>query len=105
METLARFHFGRRPIDETLDIQEMVSELLNYPHGDFPQLKKEEVDHPEHYQGKTMEVSDIIEDFDLNFNLGNVLKYVLRAGKKDSDTYTVDLQKAITYLQREIDRD
>ena len=36
----------------------------------------------QHYKGKKFEVIDIIDDYNLNFNLGNVIKYVLRAGKK-----------------------
>lgn len=58
------------------------------------------VNHPEHYQGQKFEVIDIIDDFNLNFNLGNALKYLLRADKKGSRT--TDLQKAIWYIQREI---
>ena len=61
---------------------------------------KEMVDHPSHYQGKRFEVIDIIEDYDLGFNLGNAIKYILRAGHKDE--YTQDLKKAIWYLEREI---
>lgn len=60
----------------------------------------ETVNHPSHYQGNSLEVIDIIEDFGLNFNLGNAIKYVLRAGKKDSRQE--DLNKAIWYLRREI---
>jgi len=62
---------------------------------------KEMVDHPSHYQGKRFEVIDIIEDYELNFNKGNALKYLLRAGNKDD--YVQDLQKAIWYLNREIE--
>lgn len=65
--------------------------------------KKEMVDHPSHYQGKRFEVIDIIEDYDLGFNLGNAIKYILRAGHKDG--YEQDLKKAIWYLEREISSD
>lgn len=65
-------------------------------------MEKESVDHPSHYQGNEFEVIDIIEDYDLNFNLGNVIKYTLRAGKKGD--FKTDLRKAIWYLNREIDR-
>ncbi len=64
---------------------------------------EEKVNHPSHYQGKSMEVIDVIEAFDCGFLLGNVLKYVLRAGKKGDRKE--DLKKAMWYLQREIDRD
>ena len=63
----------------------------------------ENVNNPEHYQSDSgMEVIDVIEEFKLNFNLGNVVKYVLRAGKK-SDSATRDLKKALWYLERELD--
>ena len=59
------------------------------------------VDHPSHYQTKSgIEVIDVIEAFDLGFCLGNVCKYVLRCGKKDSDIQ--ELEKAKWYLEREI---
>lgn len=61
----------------------------------------EEVYSPSHYQsGSGMEAIDVIEEFKLNFNLGNVVKYVLRAGKK-SDSACKDLRKALWYLTRE----
>lgn len=63
-------------------------------------MTKETVNHPEHYQGETIEVIDVIDDFKLNFNLGNVIKYVLRSGRKDDEIE--DLQKAKFYLEREI---
>lgn len=53
-----------------------------------------------YYQGKKFECIDIIEDYDLGFCLGNALKYILRAGKKDDRDE--DIRKAIWYLQREI---
>lgn len=60
----------------------------------------EEVNHPNHYQGKTFEAIDVIEDYDLNFNLGNAIKYILRCDNKGCRKK--DLEKAIWYLQREI---
>lgn len=59
----------------------------------------EKVDHPKHYKGKKLECIDIIEDFQLNFCLGNAMKYILRAGKKQNKVE--DLRKAIWYLERE----
>jgi len=58
---------------------------------------------PTHYQNKVTPI-DIIEMYDLNFSLGNVIKYVLRAGKKDGESDLDDLNKALWYLSREIDR-
>lgn len=61
----------------------------------------ENINHPQHYQGK-IEVIDFIEDKNLNFNLGNAIKYIARAGKKDKTKYIEDLKKAIWYLEREL---
>ena len=55
-----------------------------------------------HYQsGKDYDIIDVCKDYSLNFNRGNVMKYVARAGKKDDELK--DLRKALDYLQREID--
>lgn len=62
----------------------------------------ESVNHPSHYQSGKFEVIEIIEEFNLNFNLGNAIKYVLRAGKKDNRQQ--DLEKAKWYLERELKR-
>lgn len=59
------------------------------------------VNNPAHYQTKNgLETIDVIEAFELNFHLGNAVKYILRAGKKGNRTE--DLRKAVWYLQREI---
>lgn len=63
-------------------------------------LIKEMIRSPKHYQGRSLEVIQVIEDFDLGYNLGNAIKYILRAGKKDDRA--VDLKKAVWYLEREI---
>lgn len=58
---------------------------------------------PEYYKSSTgVEAIDVIDAFNLNFNLGNVIKYVLRAGKKPETLYVDDLQKAKYYIEREI---
>ena len=62
------------------------------------------VNHPSHYTDGSIEVINFIEDKKLNYHLGNAVKYISRAGKKDPEKYTEDLQKAVWYLQREIDR-
>lgn len=66
------------------------------------EARKETVNHPDHYNSKGIEVMDVIRAFDLSFSLGNVIKYVLRAGKKHKDTYLEDLKKAKWYLDEEI---
>tara|TARA_Y100000592_G_scaffold86765_1_gene140466 strand:+ start:9891 stop:10160 length:270 start_codon:yes stop_codon:yes gene_type:complete len=65
--------------------------------------KYEAVDKPLHYQSKQgFQVVDIIEAYNLNFNLGNVLKYVCRAGNKPNEGRSKDLRKALWYLHREV---
>ena len=66
--------------------------------------KYEKVDHPDHYRAKGMEAIDVIEAYSLNFSLGSAIKYILRAGKKPGESSIEDLNKAIWYLQREVDR-
>ena len=77
------------------------------PYGAHKVMKqivdREMVNHPDHYQGKKMEVIDVIEDYDLGFSLGNAIKYILRADAKGNRKQ--DLKKAIWYIQREIDRE
>ena len=54
-----------------------------------------------HYEnGKGYDIIDVCKDYALNFNRGNILKYVARAGKKQDELQ--DLRKALDYLQREI---
>ncbi len=59
--------------------------------------KKEMVFHPEHYN-KGIEVIDFIESWDLDFNEGNVVKYVTRHKHKDKPLE--DLKKARFYIDR-----
>ena len=61
------------------------------------------VDHPQHYRSDSgLEAIEVIEAWDLNFNLGNVVKYVCRAGLKGRTSKAEDLEKALWYLQREL---
>lgn len=63
-----------------------------------------EVEHPAHYGGKDnpYEAIKVIEAWDLGFNLGNTVKYIVRAGRKDSASTITDLEKARWYLDRQI---
>jgi hypothetical protein len=67
---------------------------------------REAVNHPAHYGGaeNPYEAIKVIEAWELNFNLGNVLKYVSRAGRKDASRDIEDLEKAAAYLRFEIER-
>ena len=60
------------------------------------------VKHPSHYTSGKIEVWDFIIDQGLNYCLGTVVKYIARAGKKDPDKYVEDLEKAKSYIDREI---
>lgn len=62
------------------------------------------VNHPSHYTDGKIEVIDFIEDKKLGYHLGNAIKYIARAGKKDPAKKVEDLQKAAWYILREIDR-
>ena len=63
----------------------------------------DDVKNPEHYtKGRRFEPKDVIRDWNLNFNLGNVVKYVSRAGRKPGAETITDLRKAMTYLGFEI---
>jgi hypothetical protein len=61
----------------------------------------EKVDHPDHYGGDNnpYEAIKIIEALGLDFHLGNVVKYISRAGKK-SENVLEDMRKAKWYLDR-----
>ena len=68
------------------------------------------VNRPQHYAGTKIEVIDYIEDKNLGFCLGNVVKYVSRAGRKkdypDQDQLEKeleDLKKAAWYINRRIE--
>ena len=62
----------------------------------------EKIKHPAHYaEGRKYEPYKVIKDWDLNFNLGNAVKYIFRAGRKDNAA--VDLKKAIEYIQFELE--
>jgi hypothetical protein len=59
---------------------------------------------PAHYTSYEIEPIAVINSWDLNFNLGNVVKYLARAGKKRGNSRVQDLQKARQYLTFEIER-
>jgi hypothetical protein len=67
-------------------------------------IENDPVNHPSHYTDGNIEVMDYIEDKGFNFALGNAVKYISRAGKKDKNKTIQDLEKAEWYLNREIKR-
>lgn len=73
---------------------------LNYA---FLQAPKDNVNHPSHYaEGRNYEPINVIIDWGLDFALGNTIKYISRAGRKDPDKMIEDLEKARWYLDWEI---
>lgn len=73
-------------------------------------MAQDNINHPGHYTSGKIEVIDFIEDKELGFHLGNVVKYVARCGRKASAAMTdkqkalEDLKKARWYLDREIQK-
>ena len=61
-----------------------------------------QINHPDYYNSGGIEAADFIDAHKLNFNLGNVVKYVVRAGRKQGEDTTTALLKAQWYLNREI---
>ena len=61
------------------------------------------VNHPSHYaEGRRFEPIDVIEDWGLDFHLGNAVKYISRAGRKGDARE--DIEKAVWYLNRWLER-
>ena len=71
--------------------------------GEYP-LHEIKTNHPEYYSSGGMEAIDFIDAHRLNFNLGNIIKYVTRAGKKEGEDRLTALSKARWYLEHEIER-
>jgi hypothetical protein len=69
--------------------------------------EKEMVNHPDHYQfgeNGQYEAIKVIEAWDLGFALGNTVKYISRAGKKNPEKEIEDLKKSLWYLQHHIEK-
>ncbi len=74
------------------------------PNKALPESKEDfdPVNKPKHYASGKIQPIEAIEDWGLGYNLGNCVKYLSRAGKKDKSKEKEDLQKALFYLSREI---
>lgn len=92
--------------DNEEDILSKISNGVTYYGGAIPEQHIEKVNHPSHYGGQDnpYEAIKVIEAWDLGFNLGNVVKYVARAGKKEGNNIADELKKAKWYLCREIEK-
>lgn len=120
-KTLVGDYFGECSKDEMYGIDRalmrslgvLVRTYFNSPVESCPSLEEpaprkqgyDAVNHPSHYTDGKIEVIDYIEDKGLGYHLGNAVKYISRAGKKDPAKYIEDLKKAVWYLNREIERE
>lgn len=75
-------------------------QTIEEPEVKVVELKEDVINHPSHYTRGKIEVIDFIEDQQLPYHLGNVIKYIARAGHKGDKLE--DLQKARWYLDRYI---
>ena len=82
-----------QPADKHVDLHKVADEVT-----------RDNVNHPDHYNHGKIEVVDFIEDKGLGFHLGNAVKYISRAGRKNPDKTIEDLRKAAWYLNRQIER-
>ena len=96
--TLANMAGKRKEVDVTL--ANMVANTLGEPEVKVVELKEDVINHPSHYTRGKIEVIDFIEDQQLPYHLGNVIKYIARAGYKGDKLE--DLKKARWYLDRYI---
>ena len=80
------------PADKHVDLQKVSEKVCD------------NVNHPDHYNHGEIEVIDFIEDKELGFHLGNAVKYISRAGRKNPDKTVEDLRKAVWYVNRQIQR-
>lgn len=96
--TLANMAAKRKEVAVTL--ANMVANTLEEPEVKVVELKEDVINHPSHYTRGKIEVIAFIEDQQLPYHLGNVIKYIARAGYKGDKLE--DLKKARWYLDRYI---
>ena len=82
------------------------SKPFTYSGKDNMDTNTDKVNHPAYYGGKDnpYEAIKVIDAWHLDFCLGNAVKYISRAGKKDPQTEIQDLEKAMWYIQHRIDQ-
>lgn len=93
-----------RDADGSLVRSHLVNSLVRSPTAKRESVVKPSVTHPDYYKDRKIEPIDVIEAWDLDFCLGNAIKYIARAGKKDGDSAEEDLSKAVWYIHRYLDR-
>lgn len=99
----------REPMYERMSEEEILGELAKFEEDErqLPNVPASSaVDHPAHYGGadNPYEAIKVIEAWDLGFCLGNAVKYISRAGRKDPERTIEDLEKARWYIDRHIQR-
>lgn len=77
-------------------------EMISREEHEARHRSKVSVSHPSHYTRGNIEVADFIEDQKLDWQKGNAVKYICRAGFKDPAKEEEDIEKAIEYLCREL---
>lgn len=105
---LIKFDSEKELDDYVKGMKKVEEDINNNYHGGVAMVNYEDkediVNNPPHYKSGRFEVIDIIEEFDLNYHIGNVTKYILRAGKKDKNKELEDFKKARWYLDRHISK-
>lgn len=95
-----------KPITETVNTNPIKAEENEPPKivvKEVTLAANDPVKHPSHYTRGTIETKDFIRDHGHNFNRGSAIKYIDRAGFKDPSKEVEDLQKAVQFLQFEIE--
>jgi hypothetical protein len=104
-EALAIQHESGQPwvLDgDTGDAEHFDLDNPRWPTAAAPKTEFNNVTKPAHYADTKIEVIDYIEDKGFGYHLGNAVKYISRAGKKDPAKTIEDLEKAIWYIERKI---
>ena len=94
----------RRRKSEPAIYRDGMAQTNGEPVEDIPDAAEipDNVNHPAHYTFGSIEVIDVIEGLLLPYHLGNAVKYIARAGRKDPAKTEEDLRKAIWYINRYI---
>lgn len=100
-ECLPKYSKVPKKKEETVQaIAEKIVKAIEEPEVKVAPKKEDVINHPSHYTRGNIEVIDFIEDQQLPYHLGNVIKYIARAGHKGDKLE--DLKKARWYLDRYI---
>jgi len=91
------------PVDAPIKmtpVKTTVKTTVKTPANAILEFGKDQISNPSHYTYSDIETIEVIEAWNLNYNLGCAVKYISRCNHKDNKT--TDLKKAIWYLEREI---